>query len=1057
MQKTGEGWRKSSLSMICALTLLFCFAPFAQIAKGSVTENQQNVSQLKTLRGVVVDELGEVLIGVSVSVKGGNVGAITGVDGSFSLAVPANAKELEFSYIGYTPQTVAIGNKTDFAIQMQSDTQLLDEVVVIGYGTIKKRDLTGSVASIKGEDLVLNPGSNPMEALQGKVAGFDITRESGQAGAGVNMVLRGTKSIEASKTPLFIIDGLPGDYATLNPNDIESVEILKDASSTAIYGSKGATGVVIITTKSAKAGKTRVNFNAYVGVNGWSTLPEMRSGESYIQALRDANQATGNWSSTADDERLFASPAAYQAHLDGKYLNWAELLMQNNLTQNYSISISGGTEKTKAYLSLNFSDEQGQYKGDEYKVYSTNMKIDHTLNDWLSIGTNAQMSYVHQNKAYARLMYALRSVPLGEAYDADGNINVSPVEGDQNVINLLLNERKGVYKNQNQNFKLYFNPYIQVNPLKGLTFRSQLGAALTYSRANYFQGEGSYNYYNTEGPTASGTNSSVFATVTDNRRYNYKWENILTYNFNINKEHEFTLTGVTSWAHNRYDHLYLKQDNITDNKYLWHNILSSTSSTGETDYTMSKEMAFIGRVNYSYLGKYLLAASIRHEGMSVLAEGNKWSTFPAVSAGWRISDEAFMEDTRTWMDNLKLRVGWGMSGCADIDPYSSSSNLDQKYYTLGGSQVPVYLFSEIYTNKNLTWEKVYTTNIGLDAGFLKNRIEVIMDFYTSKTDGAIYAKALPIINGGFNASTYYKALMNLGETKNTGFELTLNTRNVATRDFKWDTALTFSWNEEKLEKLIDGVSDHIPYEDFHLSLGHPIKSYYQLKKTGIWQKGEEADAEVFTQSPGDIKIDIPDLYRESEGKYYKIDEETGEKIYYDKDNKYAIGDKDRQVIGHNTPDWMMGFKNTFTYRDFDLSIFAQVRWGQMINYEMLGFYDPKGEGNFPTYFDYWTENNPSNDFPAINSSKQINNYTGYSALNYVDGSFIKIKNITLGYTLPAHVAKAAKIQNCRFYATISNPFVFAKSHLLENYDPEMNGDVNYPLTKQLVFGVNLTF
>ena len=473
--------------MVLGLSVALCMPAafsYASASEGMGTRSIQSVMQGRVVTGQILDELGEPMIGVSVLVKGTTVGTITDFDGNYTLDVPAGKNILVISYIGYKTKEVTIGKNNQMNIKMDPDTQALDEVVVIGYGAVKKRDLTGAVVSVKSEEITKNPGSNPMEALQGKVAGLDITRTSGQAGEGVKMQLRGTRSFTASGDPTFIIDGMPGDYSTLNPNDIESIEVLKDASSTAVYGAAGANGVVIITTKSGKAGKTNVNFNAYAGFNGWSKTPKMRSRESYIQGLRDANKATGNWNSAADDERIFASPEAYQAHLNGDYIDWADELMQNGYTQNYSLSVSGGTEKTKGYISLNFSDEKGQYTGDNYKVYSTNIRIDHTVRDWLKIGANMQGSYVHRNKAYAKLETALSAEPLGKIKDENGNFNVEPVIGST-MINLLLNTQSGVYKNQDQNFKLYMNPYIELTPIKGLSVISRLGATLNYSRNNY--------------------------------------------------------------------------------------------------------------------------------------------------------------------------------------------------------------------------------------------------------------------------------------------------------------------------------------------------------------------------------------------------------------------------------------------------------------------------------------------------------------------------------------------------------------------------------------------
>ena len=1060
-----NNWTKTPLVLgIAAVLSMPAAFSYANASEGTRSDAVQAVLQSRTIKGQILDENGEPLIGVSVVVKGAStVGTITDFDGNFSLEVPSGQKVLVASYIGYKTQEVVLGASNSVTIKMVTDTQALDEVVVVGYGTMKKRDLTGAITSIKSDDVVLNPGSNPMQALQGKVAGLDITRESGQAGAGVKMQLRGNRSFTASGNPLFIIDGMPGDYATLNPNDIESVEVLKDASSTAIYGSSGANGVILITTKSGKEGKVAVNFNAYVGVNGWSKTPTMRSGESYIQTLRDASVGAGDgiWNSSSDDLKLFTTDAEKAAHQKGQYINWVDALLKTSLTQNYSLSVSGGTEKTKAYFSLNFSDEAGQFEQDNYKVYSSKIRIDHSLNKLLKVGVDTQMSYVHQNSADSDLQSLMVANPLGSLYNEDGSINPQPIaDPSSTTYNYLLNDNDEVYKNQKQNLKLYFNPYIEINPIKGLTFRSQVGAALNYNRSNLFYGEGSVQWYK-----ANQTSAGIKAQVTDNRSYNYKWENILSYNFQINKDHDITLTAVTSWNHNRGDNVLLYQNGVEENKFLWHNILDGNSSTsGSTSYTMSKGMGYVGRINYSYLGRYLFSASVRHDGSSRLAEGNKWDTFPAFSAGWRISEEKFMESTRDWLDNLKIRAGYGVTGTAAINPYSSAASLDAKLVNtvLGGVLTPINVYSQNIPNYTLGWEKSYNTNIGIDASFLNNRIDVSMELYNTKTKDVIWSKSIPVVNGAYKTdggnSGFYTTNVNMCETSNKGFEMSLTTRNIVTKDFNWSSTLTFNYNKEKITKLAGGDAEIVSNGDtgFALAMGEAVNSYYHYKIDGIWQLGEEADAEVFGAKPGDIKINVPDLKKEADGKFSKVDE-NGEVIYYTAENKYTVSDKDYQILGHNSPDFTLGFQNNLTYKNFDLSIFLYARYGQMFAYDMLTSYDPTGKRNFPEYFNYWTPENPSNDFPAAHASKGIEQYTGYYALRYVDGSFLKIKNITLGYTLPKSWLKNAGLQKCRFYATITNPMVFAKSHLLKDYDPEMNGSLKYPLTKQCVFGVNVTF
>ena len=451
-------------SVAIGLSALLCVPAIASAAGAEPKAvPAQAVQQGQTVKGNVIDETGQPMIGVTVKVKGGSAAAVTDLDGNFQLAAKPG-DELELSYVGYKSMTVR-ATSAPMKLQMESDVASLEDVVVIGYGTMKRRDLTGAVSSVKSEDLTLQPVSNVVEALQGKVAGLDITKASGQAGAEVTMQLRGTRSFTASGDPTVIIDGMPGNLATLNANDIESIEVLKDASSTAVYGSAGANGVIIVTTKSGKEGKAKVNFNAYVGINGWSEVPEVYDAQGYFNLRKLAQQQAGTYT---DDASVLGNTAMDEAYPRGESIDWTDELLKTGIIQNYSVSISGGTEKTKAYMSLNFTDEQGQYENDDYKVYSTNIRVDHAVNKWLSAGINMQGSYVYRNRAYARIDRGLSQNPIGSIYDDEGNMNIETVEGSGNY-NLLLNN-KGNYRDNDQITRIYVNPYIRVTPFKGFTW-----------------------------------------------------------------------------------------------------------------------------------------------------------------------------------------------------------------------------------------------------------------------------------------------------------------------------------------------------------------------------------------------------------------------------------------------------------------------------------------------------------------------------------------------------------------------------------------------------------
>ncbi|HWI91041.1 MAG TPA: TonB-dependent receptor [Flavisolibacter sp.] len=1051
--------------------LSFVFAIFISII---------SLAQSKTVTGKVVQQDNEPLQGVTVNVKGTVTSTTTGPDGSFSITVPNDKAILVFSYVGFVSQEISVGRSGPFNITLAPGANKLDEVVVVGYGTTKRRDLTGSVVSVKTEEITARPGPNPMESLQGRVAGLDITRTSGQPGAGINLQLRGTRSFTASGNPLFIINGLPGDYATLNPYDIESIEVLKDASSTAVYGSAGSNGVIIITTKSGRAGKLNVDFNTYYGYNGWSVTPKMRTGNDYLQAKRDAYKyvwdATANkwtttgalWQSPADDSVIFGS-ARYQIFKEGKFVDWADVFMRKNAaTQNYSLGVSGGNNVTKGYISFNFTDEAGQYTGDDYKLFTTSMRLDHKVRNWITLGGNLQASYVDRNRAQDKLENALVTDPLVRPYNPDGTLNTNL---GNNVYNLLLNYQPGVYGNVENNTRLFINPYIEIKPIKGLTLLSRAGAHIDYLNTYRFDGIGSVAYtYNNAGIAK--------AQINQNRYQGYQWENILTYNRKFADVHDVTFTGVTSWYYNQNTNTEMDQSGITSNNFKWYRFTGDANTIAISSYTMSKTFGLIGRINYSYMGKYLLSASFRRDASSVLYPTNKWNNFPAASVGWRISDEGFMASTRDWLNSLKLRVGWGITGSAKIDPYTSQSTLESVNMSLGGVTTPIYRNSRFITNADLGWEKSHNTNFGIDATALKNRIDLSLDYYITRTPGVIYSVTLPSIYGTYTPGTLYQTNINVAETKNRGFELSLNTKNIVGKDFEWTTSAAYSHNKEEILKLTGATANNIVNGAYSLTIGEAVNSFRNYKLDGVWQIGEEADAAVFSKHPGDLKVNVPGMEKLATGVFVKTAADGTKKYYYNNladaqkfdptltaaNSKYSYSANDYQILGHNSPDWSLGIQNQFRYKGFDLTVYAYFRWGQMINYVMPGWYQPSGfatnaspSRTFPTYFNYWTPENPSNDFPAMNYLYSPSNIAGFSGLSYIDGSFFKIKNITLGYTLPSGTFRKVAIQKLRVYATITNPLIIAKSRLIKDYDPEMNGSLDYPLTKQVVAGLNLTF
>ena len=1054
-------WRNTSLTLALSAFLLMPAAALA--VSGHAPGQPAATAQAQTVKGHVVDESGEPLIGVTIKVSGASqTGAITDLDGNFTISVPDGKKSLILTYTGYKTQTVQVKGSS-MTIKMEPDVLGLEDVVVIGYGTMKKRDLTGSISSVNAETIRLTPSSNPLESLQGRITGLDMTKTSGQAGAGIDMQLRGNRSISASGTPLVLIDGMPGDIETLNPNDIETIEVLKDASSTAVYGSEGANGVIIVTTKKAKEGKLSVNFNTYIGYNGWSTLPEMNNAQQFVYTRLLAQKEAG----VIEDEDL-TNRVAEEALERGDIVNWADALLKAGSTQNYSLSVSGGTQKTQAYFSLNYSREKGQFENDKYNVYSSTIRVNQEINKWFSAGLHAQGSYTDQEQSYSKLENALRASPFGKLYNEDGTVAPFPIPDEDKLVSLLVNEDQSVYRNHPNRFSVYFQPYIRITPLKGLSLESRLSARLSYTNNHQYTGYGSYAFYDVAGRAAIDGDPKDFKTLTSatlsgNRSWGYTWENILTYNFTLFDDHNLTLTGVSTYNNSENEGWSLSGVGVPSNTMYWTNMgtLDPDNRVIGSSYTMGKTLGFVARVSYSWLGRYLLSASMRWDANSKLSPDVRWNHFPAISAGWRISDEPFMETTRSWLDNLKFRIGYGETGGAGIKAYDTMATLEAKNIGLGNQLLTAYTFGKMLNSANLTWERSKSTNIGIDAAFLNGRIDLALDYYITNTSGVIWKQNIPITNGGYDSQTQFQVARNIASTRNRGFEMTLNTRNIVTRDFTWTSTLTYFRNKEKVTSLGDGAAEFIENGNYTLTEGHPIKSYRAFKFNGIWQLGEEADAAAFGKLPGDLKVDVPNMRKISDGVWEKtFDEldEDGNPIVqtFDAENPYSVSALDKQMIGHQSPDWSLGFQNTFTYKGIDLSIYVYTRQGQMFYYEPITWYSSSG-GAFPAHFNYWTKDNPSNDFPALDSSRDWKSDSYYTSLAWVDGSFFKIKNITLGYTLPAKVCRSIHISSLRVYGTITNPYIWAKSDLLKNYDPEMGGQLRYPLTKQLVFGLNLSF
>ena len=984
-------------------------------------------AQTRQITGTVSDAQGP-MPGVTVTVQGTTTGVSTNLQGQYSINASAEST-LQFSFIGYTEVQIPVGAQQVINVVMQEEATDLDEVVVIGYGTVRKRDLTGAIQSIKSDDIIKSPTSNVMEALAGRVAGLRISTADGRSTSGVNMTLRGSRSLSGSNTPYFIIDGVPGNYSDLNPSDVESIEVLKDASSTAIYGSAGANGVIIITTKNGnKSGKVTVNFDAYYGVNGFLQFPEVRSGEDYIKLRREANRTAGTWSPGDPDDKLFSN-AEWEAIQKNQWIDWLDIGTRNGILQNYSISASGGNEKTRGYLSMSYHDREGFLPGDDMKRYGLKVTLDHQVRSWANIGVNLVASYVNSGERSGRYFTRVfTTLPLGTPFLEDGTVNPYPLAGNTGTISPIADQNPVQFVNDKR--QLTFNPtaYIEIKPLKGLSFRSVLSAYLSSPRTGTYNGR-----YSTGGTTRTS------AGISSNNVYNYKWENILNYNFTLNDDHNFAVTAVTSWNKDRTETYSMTGYNIDWDGYQFYRLQNSTTTDRalSSGYTEQQSMAFIARLNYSYKGRYILSVSNRTEGASVLASGNRWDNFPAVSAAWRISDEEFMKDSGIY--DLKLRVGYGVTGNSGTKPYATQ-NIGRMGTNLAfqDDPAPYYGFAQNIPNANLGWEKSYGFNAGVDLGLFGNRLNMALDFYNVKTKDILYQRTLPASTGGAGAANL-KIWENICTTVNRGLDIVINSVNIQKKDFEWTTAFTFNTNHEEITDFTQDVPVSGENRTW-LIKGHPIQSLYDYKYAGIFQTEEEA--QKYNRHMGDVKIE-------------EVPDENG-------NVNYSYGSEDMQILGQVAPKWTMGLQNTFVYKGIDFSFFLDVRWGNMVNHWVMSWYNGSGNGNGPKMLDYWTPENPGGRFPRPNTAHGTtigNNPTvGTTSLTYIDGSYIKLRNITLGYSLPEKWLNKLTIEKLRVYATFSNPWTWTKSKYLKDWDPERgHRQDEWPLSRQLVFGVNLTF
>ncbi len=978
---------------------MLVFVPFGLTAQ----------AQQGTLTGVVIDStLGEALPGANVRLVGTQQGTSTDANGNYTISgISPGTYTVRASFVGFSPKVVEgvevrANETTEVDFHLLPSAVQADELVVVGYGQVQRSDLTGSVVSIGEAELTEVPASNVLESLQGEVPGMDITKESGETAAGLDFTIRGNRSLTASNQPLFIVDGVQySSIQFLNPNDISSVEVLKDAASTAIYGARGANGVVLITTKKGTEGGTRVDVSSYVGMTQSTGYPEHNDADQYVEQRREAHRTTGEWSGPEDDPNIFSS-RELQAIENDVYTDWSDRLIKTGLQQSHQVGVSTGSETTSAYLSLGYYDESGIVEMDHLKRYSLRVNLSHEINDAIKVGTNTQATFSDQDQRANPLNMANKIPPITRAFDDNGEIIEYPTGAN---INPLIDEQPDHYENNTKTTDLTPTVFVELTPWESLTFRSDVSYGLNYSR------QGIYRASLTIDRNGAAPESRYF---TSNSR-GLDMENVLTYDDDFG-EHSVTLTGVFSYLQNRSDFgSELGQGQLL-NSQLFYGLGNAPEGISiNSGYEESSLLSYAGRLRYGWQGKYLLNLTARADGSSRLSEGNKWAVFPSAAAAWRISEESFMQD-QSLFNEMKLRVSYGVSGNDAVEPYATQANLIRIPWAWGEEAAPGFAFSDQLGNPNLEWEISRTANLGLDVGMFDGRVSATLDVYNTNTSNLLLERFLPETSGASSI------VQNVGETQNRGIEVSLNTQNVTSDDFTWESNLTFFSNDEEIVSLT-GEGDDVANGWF---IGEPTSVFYDYEKIGIWQQDEAQEAASFGQEPGEIKVK-------------------------DQNGDGEITPEDRTILGSPRPDWSGSIENRFRYRGFDFSALIFARVGSMMQYDYYGNYKPSGQEN-GSAVDYWTPDNPTNAFPRPNSQRSDENYPYFDALTYENSSFVKLRSVTLGYTLPDNLLSSMNLRSARIYVRGRNLWTIAE---VDDYDPERGGGLSFPMTQAFVAGVNI--
>jgi TonB-linked SusC/RagA family outer membrane protein len=999
-----------------------------------------------TVKGIIKNETGEPLSGVSVIIKGTSTGTTTKADGVFQLSAPGNST-LSISMVGYINKEIKVGStdQLDLGISLSSDKLEMDKVIVVGYGTRRKSDVTGSIVSINEQSIKDVPSSNLAAAIQGQGAGIDIQRSGGNSkpGATPNILIRGSRSLGASNNPLIVVDGIPfnGSINDLNQDDVASVEILKDGSSTAIYGSRGANGVILITTKRGKTGKAVFSYSGYVGTSRLTKEFPMMNAAEFTDLKKWANIIANPGKYTGLDDPLFLTngvfdPAEVEGIKTGRNTDWQSLIYKTGIITDHQLSVAGGTDQTQYAISGGYFNQTGIYAGQSFERYTVKLSIDQQLGKMFKVGLNSLNTYTLRKGESANPMgQALRASPLASPWDSAGNIINNYVPGSANQVwNPLADLIDGAAIEDRKRLGTFTTLYLEANLLKGLKYRLNAGAEIRSDiYGNFYSDKTSFRV--NQGGSASSNRTNL--------SNNYTLENLLIYDATIASRHKINFTGLYSLQEVSSQSNQFDNTNILADYLAYYNPTYGSNLKGQGSSSKADILSYMGRVNYSLDDKYLLTLTVRADGSSRLAEGNKWHSFPSAAVAWNVSRENFMQNISA-ISTLKLRASYGSVGQQSINAFQTLGQLNGLVYNYGSNMVTgAYLSSTV--NPTLTWEYTKTANIGIDFGLLSNRITGSIEVYKAFTNSLLLPQTLPPTTGIPNP-----VISNIGKTENKGIEVHINTTNIQAQSrngFSWTSDFNFFMNRGKITELAGGVKRDVANGWF---VGQPLDVYYDYKRVGIWQNTSQDSAaakalglSVSGNSSVIGTIRVADLSGPDGKPDSRID-----------------ATNDRIIVGTSQPKWEGGTTQRFGFRGFDLTVVAFARWGYTMNSSLYG-------GGFANTYqgtynnvktNYWTplNNEPWNPKANANATNPLNR----SVMSYFDGSFVKIRSLSLGYNLDPALVKMLRAKNFRVYATAADPFIlFSPYRRAGGIDPEGSGTVgpDTPPTWSLIFGVNMSF